>query len=152
MKPIALLLGALLPILSLDGLCAQSATANNQIGQVADGSYQYVLYSATAKAPWTIVRLDLNGSSDQHPKLIYSGKNPFKPEPSSELRSTLGTQNLTSLVSQWVSGVLGNGKDAVTADFLAYYKANGKPKYTGLSAQVFRQQGVDPEAPPKDNW
>lgn len=118
------------------------------VAQAVSSNFTYMLMPPNTDGDWTIIQEDANAASSADTKTMYTGPFPFQPEPSQEILKTLGTDTVRSLITQWVATVLANGQEEAKAEFDEYYTKNGKPMYTGLTAEIFRSQGVDPEAAP----
>jgi len=121
---------------------------DNLVAQTTDSNYQYILYGPDEAGKWRIDRVDANASESAQTTNIYTGPQPFTPAPSKDVEKSLGYNVLTALLTQWVAGVVANGKDNLQVEMTDYYKKTGAPMFTGASADAFRAQNVDPEAKP----
>ena len=134
---------------SVAPLVAQSLP-EQPIAATTRSNYQYLLIAPTDHSKWKIIRIDSNASSKDAAELLYEGSQPFTPQASESLSKKLGYDVEKELISQWVASVIADGIGSVKKTVSAYYAKTGKPMFTGLTADVFRSQGVDPEARPPD--
>ena len=123
-------------------------TGAGLVAQANDSNYAYYLIAPSYKNAWSIICIDNNATTNTSQKTIYTGVFPFRPEPPSDLKAALGTPVLRSLITQWAANLLAAGHAAANADFMAYYEKNGRPEYTGLTAEILRSQGADPDIKP----
>lgn len=134
---------------SIAPLAAQSLP-EQPIASTNRSNYQYLLLAPTDDSKWKIVRVDSNASSKDASEILYEGSQPFTPQSPESLSKKLGYDVEKALITQWVESVIADGIGSVKKTVSAYYAKTGKPMFTGLTADVFRSQGVDPEAAPPD--
>jgi hypothetical protein len=121
------------------------------VAQAQDGSFVYTVMPSTAKHGWYIYKA-MATALDRPAEILWDGKNPFAPHLPDDLVQKLGTPVARTLTTQWVMSVLSTGKDDVVKQFNQSWQDNGEAEYTGMTAEIFRSQGVDPESKPKKDW